>query len=183
MIIPVDLSTYSSKMEFINRYFRGLLFSKVDDRDGFTIYGACIASGLGGGRKRYILLYVRHDVSHYSDGAVRIDDVTWTCLQTRELQGSYKLKPQSWIMPASAEDCMFEITSRTIGESVFKSEQLPSVNLSMVHDPRKRSKYQYHNRMLLKAMLTMFKAVITIVPPMQYSPINQVVGDVDYELI
>ena len=42
----------------LNEYFKNLIFSRVADQQGYTIYGAGISSSLAG-VKRYVLLFVK----------------------------------------------------------------------------------------------------------------------------
>lgn len=163
-------------MELINYYFSRLTFTQVDEKDNFVVYGACVASGLGGGRKRYILLFV--PMRYRGARQIRIDEVRWSCLQTRELEGSYRLKSQQWTIPHEGEEYRFDIGRRTTGESIYYCHDLPSLKVSLLHDPRKKTKYQYHNRLLLKAMICLFRCVITFEIP-SYSPSEEQL----YELI
>lgn len=150
-------------MELINYYFSKLVFTQVDEKDGFVIYGACVASGLGGGRKRYVLLFVP---SNYRGARqIRIGDVRWSCLQTRELEGSYRLKSQPWSIPQEGPEYLFQIDHRSDTESIYRCYNLPLLRVSLLHEPRKRTKYQYHNKLLLGAMICLFKCVITFEAP------------------
>jgi len=150
-------------MELINYYFSSLTFTQVDEKDGFVVYGACVASGLGGGRKRYGLLFV--PVSYRGARQVRIGDVRWSCLQTRELEGSYRLRSQSWAIPREGEEYRFDVSRRNTTETINHSSALPSMKIALLHNTRKKTKYQYHNKLYRKAMICLFKCVITFEIP------------------
>lgn len=150
-------------MNHINDYFADLVFTEVDRKPefGLVIYGVHVASGLGGGRKRYVLLSVPESSIHPPQGQrARISSLPWKSLQTRELEGSYRLRAQRWVMPRTGPDFLFEVTDRSDRETTYISPDLPGLEVSMLHSPRKKSRYQYHNRLMLKGMLDTFNCVI-----------------------
>lgn len=146
-------------MEVINSYFKNLIFSKVDEKEGFVIYGVCVTSGLGGGTKRYVLLFVPKHLAFKPKA--RIHELAWQNLQTRELAYSYKLPQQRWTRPRDAYDEEIFVKDRNTKHSLY-SCSLP-FEILLLHTPKKKTIYQYRNKLAISSALETFNAIFNYV--------------------
>lgn len=149
-------------MDIFNAYFQNLIFTKVDSKEGFAIYGAGIASGLAGGVKRYVLLFVPESQAYKRQA--RIYELSWQNLQTRSLSGSYRLKSQTWTLPRNVPDVLFEIKERTKTHSLYVSTHIP-FELVLLHNPKKKTIYQYNSKIMLSGAVEIFNTVFNFVNP------------------
>lgn len=159
-------------MDIINSYFKSLIFSQVEEKQGYTIYGASIAGSLGGGTVRYILLFVP---SHLAvKKKAKIYDLPWKNLQTRELQYSYRLPKQAWNPERELPDPVFNIVKRDKKSSQYSQvEGYFPFEVLLLHNPKKKTVYQYRNKITLSAILRTFSSVFNYVgevAPMHYIP-------------
>jgi hypothetical protein len=133
----------------------------VDSKSGFVIYGAGISSGLGGGYMRYILLFVpEHEASKEQ---VSIREVRWQNLQTRGLTYSYRLKPQAWTIPREAPDVLLRAVSRVKPHTSYclvQPEDGESIEVLLLNDSKKKTIYQYPEKITLTAAVETFECVI-----------------------
>jgi hypothetical protein len=143
-------------MEVINSYFKDLIFTRVDEKQGFIVYGAGLASGLAGGIIRYVLLFVP---KHYATkNQAHISELKWQNIQTRELPYSYRLKRQVWVIPRGSDDILLHIKDRTKTHSEFYAEGLP-FEILLLHNPKKKTLLQYHDKITLTAAIETFNMV------------------------
>lgn len=150
-------------MDLINFYFKDLVFTKVvENKEGFAIYGAGISSGIGGGKKRYVLLFVPVSLAVRKQG--KIQDLSWKNLQTRTLEESYKLKSQRWLMPKEVPDFLLSVKTRTKKYSTYVCDEIP-FEILLLHNPRKKTEYQYRNKLTLSAAIDMFETIINYKEP------------------
>lgn len=143
-------------MDILNSFFKNLIFTRVDEKQGYIIYGACVSSGLGAGTKRYILLFVPSHLAFKNQG--KIDDLPWQNLQTRQLSYSYRLKHQSWTLPRGADNIVLHVQKRDKNYSTYKAQNFP-FEVLLLHNPKKKTSYQYHNKLGLKSSIETFSAV------------------------
>jgi len=146
-------------MDIFNQIFKDLVFTIVDEKQGYTIYGAGLASGLGGGTRRYVLLFVPNHLAIKKQA--RIHELAWQNLQTRQLSYSYKLKQQYW-SPPREDDIILGITSRSKTSSMYSCVD-PNVSfpfeILLLHDPKKKSSLQYRDKLTLLSAINMFNSV------------------------
>lgn len=157
-------------MEIFNEYFGNLVFTQVDHKQNYVIYGAGVAAMFGGGSKRYVLLFVPSIYAHKK--SARISELHWDNLQTRTFVGSYRLKNQEWVMPRHKDDVLLKVVDRTEKYSMYKAPNFP-FEILLLHDPKKKTKYQYHNTLNLSAAVETFKAIINYKEdpqPVSYTP-------------
>jgi len=147
-------------MDVFNSYFKDLVFTRVDEKQGFVIYGAGIATGLGGGHKRYVLLFVPNHLAFKTQS--QISELPWQNLQTRDLTYSYRLKNQPWLMPRDAPDVLLEVRSRNKQYSTYGSSELP-FEILLLHDSKKKTIYQYNNKIMLSAAINTFNGVFNYI--------------------
>jgi len=145
-------------MNILNAHFKNLLFSIVEERDGYTIYGAGIQSQLAG-KKRYALLFVKSQFA--TKKQAYIHELPYENLQTRELAYSYNLRLQPFVPSQKAPDPLFEYIQRNKEKTVYRSQGIP-LQIELLHDPKKSTMYQYNNKITLSAALGMFNTVINV---------------------
>ena len=145
-------------MNILNTHFKNLLFSIVEERDGYAIYGAGIQSQLAG-KKRYVLLFVKSQFA--TKRQAHIHELPYENLQTRELAYSYNLRPQPFVLSQKASDPLFEYTQRTKEKTVYRSTGIP-LQIELLHNPKKTTMCQYNNKITLSAAIGMFNTVINV---------------------
>lgn len=175
-------------MEILNYYFENLVFTKVDKKEGFFIYGANIHTNYGGGIQRYILLFVPDYIP--SPYVSKIKDLKWVNLQTRELSVNnykpsqrgkisqinfegYGLKKQMWKIPENIPDFLLIIKNRSQTHSEFEMEKQNYCDpqdknciqsefpfeILLLHNSKRKTIYQYNNHMMLSAAIESFKSI------------------------
>ena len=151
-------------MEIINDYFRTLIFTKVDTKDNFCIYAAGIYTGLAGEAKRYIIIFVHESKSYKQRG--NIYDFEWVSIQTRELPGSYRLNKQYWKLDRDLPDLKLSIVTREQDKSIYSfiDSSIYFLKCELIHNPKKKTIYQYHNKITLSGAIETFNMVISLIP-------------------
>lgn len=147
-------------MDAFNSYFKDLIFTRVDEKQGFVVYGAGIATGLGGGYMHYVLLFVPSHLAFKTQS--RINELPWQNLQTRNLTYSYRLKSQPWVMPRDIPDVLLEVKSRNKQYSTYISDDIP-FEILLLHDSKKKTIYQYNNKINLSAAINTFNGVFNYI--------------------
>ena len=153
---------YNSQ-DILNSYFKTLIFTKIEEKEGFTVYGAGISSGLGAGKQRYILLFVPQHLA--TKNRAKINELQWKNLQTRELQYSYNMRKQAWKMDRDAKDIILEVKDRNKKYSTYIAsggEYFP-FEILLLHNPKKKTIFQYRNRLTLSAAIEMFNSVFNYI--------------------
>jgi len=179
-------------MDLVNKYLEALQFTRVEDKQGYAIYGAGIAGMFGAGNQRYILLFVPFHLA--VTNRARASDLPWQNLQTRNLQYSYRLKKQPWNPPQSLPNPQFQVTERKNKHSSYVGPPGFPFEVLLLHDPKKKTKFQYNNHLSLYGVLESFNSVLnyTGAPPVpqnyqsnpSYQPLVQLpslVNFSDYE--
>jgi hypothetical protein len=155
-------------MEYINEYFKDLIFTKVvEDKEGYAIYGAGIHCNIGGDKKRYVLAFV--PVTFAKKRQSLLKDLMWKNLQTRNLKNSYNLKQQRWSIPREVPDFLLYVSDRKKEYSVYNCDEIP-FEILLLHNPRKKTEYQYHNKLMLSAAIDMFETLINYKEPVVHYP-------------
>ena len=148
-------------MDLVNQYFRGLIFTQVDEKkDGnlvYTVYGAGINGSLGDGSERYVLLFVPSHLAIRRQS--KIEDLHWVNIQTRTIKEGYRLKHQSFAPPRDINDPTFHAIERTNSFTKYKSNDAKELEILLIHDPKKKSMYQYQLNISLFTALETFKSV------------------------
>lgn len=150
----------------LNGYFAGLMFTRLEQKEGFVLYGACVASGLAGGYKRYIIALVPATKAHLD--RCTIAELQWKVLQARVLFRSYRLREQAWKMTRDMGDMILRVKQRDAKASHYQPEscvktRLPQMyEIVLLHDPKKKTQYQYNNRITLSAAVETFHMIFTI---------------------
>lgn len=145
-------------MEIINEYFKELVFTKVvEDKEGYAIYGAGIHSNIGVDTMRYVLAFV--PVVYAKKRQSLLKNLMWKNLQTRTLKNSYKLKQQNWKMPRDVPDFLLSVVERKKECSIYRCNELP-FEILLLHNPKKKTEYQYRNKLMLSAAIDIFETLI-----------------------
>ncbi len=164
-------------MEILNKYFEQLLFTKVDEKQmptgqRFTVFGAGIKGMFGDGNNRYVLLFVPEHLAVQKQA--RIYELPWENLQTRSLRYSYRLKKQKWDPPRNLQDVELRVADRTKTHSVYLGPEWFQFEVLLLHNPRKKTQYQYRNKMRISSALETFSSVFNYTG--EVSPMNFTTG-------
>lgn len=144
-------------MDIFDEYFKTLIFTHVDVKEGFAVYAARIDTGLCA-QSRYVLLFVEERFAFKRQARIR--ELKWKNLQTRTLQNSYNIKKQGWRAPRSIPDFMLKVKERTNGYTSYVSAEGPfPVEILLLHSPKKKTKYQHPNSMLFSSSIELFNGV------------------------
>lgn len=145
----------------LNAYFGDIIFNLVKEQSNLKTFVACIASGLGGGYKRYAIAHVPSEKVHLTK--TRLSSLPWKSFQTRTLYQSYKLPQQQWKMNPKLGDIILRNVSRSTESSTYVPEVCLSsgsanpFEVTLLHDPKKKTQYQFHNRIRLSAAVETFQ--------------------------
>lgn len=171
----------------LNKYFASVYLQKVAAKEGHVIYAACIATGLVGGFKRYLLAMV--PTANAIVETARLGELRWVSVQTRTLYNSYKIKAQAWKLDITCGDVFLRNSAREDSHSVYYPEACGTredgYEIILLHDPKKKSKMQYNNRITFSAAVESFQMVFTRKisrPPPSVQWYHQPVPDVSEEI-
>ncbi len=172
-------------MDIVNKYFDKLIFTRVDEKETmgqrFTVYGAGIKGRFENGNARYVLLFVPAHLAIKTNA--NIQELPWENLQTRVLYHSYRLKKQQWNPSRDLQDITLQVAKREKAYSTYHSQEFP-FEILMLHDSRKKTVYQFHNKIRISAALESFSSIFNYTgrtQPMQYT--SDVEFDDSFELI
>ena len=147
-------------MNVLNDLFRSLEFTKVKVVDSYALYMAKIQTFTGNGR-RYVIAAVPFDKAHYPQTSLM--NLPWVSVQTRTLADEYNIPEQILnhrILDHRFSDnkIKFSVINRSNTSSDYVS-QVP-LELSILHDPKKKSLYQYPDTIELRQALNTFQCVV-----------------------
>ena len=146
-------------VQIINSYFGNIVFSKVDSIGIYFLYVASILGETNEG-KRYIILFVP---DYYDNLPLQshIDTLPWECIQTRLLKVDYKIKSQRWDIQKKLQDFEFTLVERKNDRTEYLPT-LPNIplKLTLFHNNKKKSIYQWYNKMRLIQSLNTFMCVL-----------------------
>ncbi len=168
----------SNIKSIINQCFPGIILVKMERRENFTTYVASLMSSYGDGKKQYLLVFVPDHLAILEKATV--EELQWENLQTRILTNEYtidgkKLRAQKWNLPKGIENFLFIVTDRSPTRTKYVSEH-KDFEMLLIHDPKKKTQFQYHNHINLIAALTTFRCVISAVKQYYSVPIDAIVG-------
>ena len=128
-------------MDFINKYFKGLVFRRTQETKGYFIYAAAIDSMIGGEKERYVLAFVPSHLS-IKDKA-RLKELPWVNLQTRMCKiGTYKVIPQQWTLNDKLDNITLRVSNRLKKYTTYNSYDFP-FEILLINNPKSKSIYQY----------------------------------------
>lgn len=167
--IPIEdderLGATEMVRSIVNPYFFSLVFSFLETKEGYSLYGARVVSpGISERLRKFILLFVPG-----SPTASRstIAGLPWVNLQTRTLASGYDLPAQEWKF-GKLTDLRLEILSRSPAQTTFALPGLPA-KLIYLHDttakcvgPACAAKYQIYNHTPLSKALMTFRISIAL---------------------
>lgn len=147
-------------MDFFNELFGTLIFTKVKIVGTSAVYAARIQSFIGVG-ERYVFLTT--ELFRNLPDQVHIYQVPWTSLQTRTITDHYALKEQA-LSPKTFDP---RYSDFKLAINVLYREQTQTIytcrypfEIMLLHDPKKKSTYQYSNAMDLRHALGTFQCVV-----------------------
>lgn len=164
-------------MELLNSYFDSLIFQYLEEKRGHAVYGAAIYTQLAGDTQRCVLAFVPAHLGVQREAKLR--NLSWVNLQMRICdQSTYSLKPQAWNFPYDLPNLPFKAIKRQDGYTsyVFDGDRnyFP-IEMMLIHDPRKKSQYQYQTKVNLHWAIDQFHTVfnVPIIPqPIRRTPVN-----------
>lgn len=154
-------------MNYINSCLDGLTFYRGEDKQGYTQYIAKIHNMTGMGR--YIIASVPSHLGILSKA--QIHELPWICIQARTLKKGYNVKSQNWNFPRNVKDKLIKIVKRTQMFSEYSNPDL-DCEIILLHNPKKRTIYQYHDKLSLQSALSEANIVL-----------NYTASNSDYEFI
>ncbi len=147
-------------MDIFNQLFGGLVFDKVKMVNSYAMYAAKIQTFTGNGQ-RYVFLLVPFDQA--SLGRAKISQLPWASLQTRMINDNYSISEQS-MNPKSLDfryaDKKIKITVKNRNYERTEYFVPLDIELSLLHDPKKKSMYQYNDSMDLRQALNTFQCIV-----------------------
>ncbi len=164
-------------MDIINAYFDGIIFTKIEQKEGITIYAAALSSPFGDGRKTYALAIVPVHTALLTQAELK--DLHWQNFQTRTLTNGWNIQNQKWDvkrLPRGLQMLMFEILktgdARNEARTKYTCETVENLEMLLYHDPKKKSIYQHGNRINLLAALATFKCVLNFTGIQTQKPVG-----------
>lgn len=173
-------------MDIINSCFDGIVLVKVENKENFSIYAASLNSSYGDGKKQYLIVFVPSHLAILDKAYLK--DLEWENIQTRILDNGYRLPngksmpKQAWIVPKGIMNFMFKSRARDSSKTKYVAEGYP-LDMILIHDPKKKGIYQYHDNINLIAALLTFRCVISNVPLHNKEVPISMVKPVDTDLI
>lgn len=165
-------------MEVLNSYFANLVFQKVDEKENYAVYACGIEGTLIEGQ-RYVILFVPSHLAFHAKA--KIHELPWVNLQTRTLKNSYKLQRKRWQIGRDIVDFPLTIVSRERRFSVFRGPEGFEFEILLLHDPRKKTMYQYYNTVMLSSALDSFASIFNYKG--KSHPINNMADDDSFDLL
>ena len=147
-------------MELINDYLKDLVFIRVEDKEGYAVYAAKISGLLGAGKSRYALAFV--PIALASAKTSFIHNLRWQNVQLRTLQYGYRIKRQVWKPPNDLPDPIMEVKSRQQEYSRYLIPGYP-FEILLLHNPRKKTVYQYQNKVFISSAIGEFDSLFNYV--------------------
>lgn len=171
---------YSRQPTFaaFNNTLYPLIFTKIDNRPQFSMYGARIRSYLGDGNK-YILLLTEPDAVPIGNN-YGIKDIGWFAIQSRTLYDDFGLTEQEFTIPRDSPlSSRCHIRERLDDRSVYMVEQFPLM-VELIHKPELQNKFQYPDTVKLSECIGSFMCSVKFIaypqpeaPPRAHGHIHQ----------
>lgn len=153
----------------INYYFNGLSFSKADSKDNYILYVAKIYSAFADDSSQYIIAMVPQHLS-IKDRAT-INELDWHNIQARKIKKEYLISSQQWNIPRDVLPLNFILKDRSSSQTSYKSREGLNLDLLLLHNPRKKSEYQYPNNITFLAALGTYSCVLSLISTYEPSTI------------
>ena len=155
--------------QFLNTYYDGIYFHRVDNRNGLDMFVANIHYLTSNDKKKYVILFVLPQNGCGKD-IVRIHEVRWTNLQTRILSDNYTYKgkripPQTLKRVKIRDEPLFltDDNHRTLELTKYISEvcEINDCFEMELLQTKFKSIYQYPTKMPLITALETYACIIT----------------------
>jgi hypothetical protein len=140
-------------MELINQYFDGIIFTKVELKEEYTLYVAL----LNHGNNKFAIALVRNHLAILRQAELK--DLTWACIQTRTLAKRYNLKSQT-MKRTKLPTPLFLESERTDTSVKYRSQECP-LEILLINDSKKKGVYQYPKHYNVLAAVLSYNCVIT----------------------
>lgn len=146
--------------DVFDEIFKNLYFYRIrPGGEGYMMYAAQLQSFIGNA-KRYVILFVQDRYAYYDKA--RINQLRWTSLQTRTIPDDYRIVEQ--MLDPKALDTRYHpkvrlyLKARTDKQTEYNAPM--PIELALLHDPKRKTKYQYGDEMTLRQALATFQCVI-----------------------
>ena len=151
--------------EILNKYFGHLTFTCIDQKGNYMLYAAGL-SGFSDGTRRYVFIFI---LPQYSEGLHHKTKLwglmNWENIQTRTIKNGYPLKEQAWRQPRIDKfiELPLQIISRSNRQTNYNIPypEYDNLEIELLHNPKKKSKYQYPDHYTLSGALDTFYCNIT----------------------
>lgn len=149
-------------MDLLNSYFQDIVFRRIEDKQGYAIYGAAISSMIAGDNQRHVFAFVPMHLGVQS--TARLSELPWQNLQMRMCpKMTYRLREQHWVLNPTLQDHMFGVVARSREYSTYSLQASAQSDfpfeLLMINVPSKKSMYQYPNTLSLHAAIDKFNTI------------------------
>ena len=145
---------------YIDSCLEGLVFSRVDTKDNFGVYAAKIGRSLENGQGNYILVFVPIHLS-LLDRAL-ITRLEWRNIQSRSIKNGYKITAQNFAR-RQPPVVIVENIERTQQYSKYTSTDFQDIEIVLLHDPLKKSIYQYNTKLAIMGCIETFNCVLNLI--------------------
>jgi hypothetical protein len=155
-------------MQYINEFFETLVFKYIEEKQGYGVYGAGIASLIGGDMQKVVLAFVPKHLAVKQQA--RLASLPWKNVQLRTVPlQSYNLRPQAWVFPHGMSNFSIRVRDRSDRYTTYVPEITTEMDFPfdvlLIHDPRKKSNLQYPNTTTFHWAADQFKTVLNYVGP------------------
>jgi len=140
----------------LNDYFDSLVFEYVGEKQNYAMYCASIASQLAGNVQRFVIAFVPKHLGIQSKA--RLSELSWKNLQMRLCpKYTYNVPTQRWVAP-DIDGPMLNVINRNQKYTTYQAEGFP-YEVLMLHSNKKKSIYQYPNRMNIHWAIDQFSTI------------------------
>lgn len=147
-------------IEFFNRLFGNLTFTKIREQNFYSMYYAKISSLTQDGTK-YVILLCPFNQSFVQQGNIR--QIQWVSLQTRTLQEDLPI-PEQYIDPKVLDPRYYDIKqslnvkNRNFSQTTYWCT-LP-VEVCLLHNQKNKTIYQFADQLDLLRALATYQCVV-----------------------
>jgi hypothetical protein len=148
-------------------YYGDIALKRIKTEQGYNVYACRVTSGLSLPRYIFVVAPTLGNASSVTalDGeTTSLNRLNWVSFQTRTSDENYSV-PSVTILPTRERgEKLSDIviaTNRTANDTQYICESLP-INLTMVHDQKKKNIYQYPDKCKLYQALESYNAVVEI---------------------
>jgi hypothetical protein len=150
-------------VSLLNDHYKNILFTLVKFDGLYAIYAAKISTLL----ERYTHT-ITVTVPHYLaiKKQVHLPEIVWNSFQTRSFLNSYNIVAQS--LPNEVfsptikrlSDIKLYVKNRTCEKTEYECKEYPEYQFELLHNLKKKSRYQFHDVISLSNALNTWNCVI-----------------------